>query len=63
MKFTHKTTNKEISVNSVRTVIRDGETVLIDLSGKYDLSEYNEVKGKTEYASIAIPRAVNDRKL
>ena len=62
IKFKHKETGETISINKVRTYINDdGSKRNVDLSGKYDLSEYEEIKEDSNYSSIGFKKAPNDR--
>ena len=61
IKFRHRETNEEIFLQRVRTYINDdGSKRNVDLSGRYDLSMYEEVREDIDYKSIAFKKAPND---
>ena len=58
IKFKHKETGETINVSQVRTYVNsDGSKRNVDLTSKYDLDEYDEVKEKTDYKSIHCTQA------
>jgi hypothetical protein len=59
--FKHKKSGEVVSLSKVRTYINDdGSKRNVDLSGKYDLSEYEEVKEPSDYKTIGFTKAPND---
>lgn len=62
IKFKHKETGETINVSQVRTYVNsDGSKRNVDLTSKYDLDKYDEVKEKTDYKSIHCTQAPNDK--
>ena len=62
IKFKHKSTGNVIELSRVRTYINaDGSKVNVDPTMKYDLSEYDEIREETNFASIVCTKAPNDR--
>ena len=62
IRFKHKKSGDTIEVARVRTYINDdGSKYSIDLSSKYDLNDYEEIKDSTNYSSIYCTKSPNDR--
>lgn len=62
IQFKHKETGEVIQLSRVRTYINtDGTKYNVDVTGKYDLSSYEEVRENTDYSSILCTKAPNDR--
>jgi hypothetical protein len=62
IQFKHKETGEVIQLSRVRTYINaDGTKYNVDVTNKYDLSHYEEVREDTNYSSILCTKAPNDR--
>jgi hypothetical protein len=62
IRFKHKETGEIIELSRIRTYIKDdGSKYNVDVTMKYDLSEYEEIKEKTNYSSIYCAKAPNDK--
>lgn len=62
IKFKHKDTGEEISLSHIRTYYKsDGTTYNVDVSSKYDLKDYIEIKHKGNYKAVNVTKAPNDR--
>jgi hypothetical protein len=63
IRFKHKKTGEIISLSRVRTYINnDGTKYSVDVTSKYDLSDYEKIKEQTDYSSITCAKALNDRR-
>ena len=63
IRFKNKETGEVISISKVRTYINDdGSKRNVDPTGKYNLSDYEEVREDTNYQSILCTKAPNDRR-
>ena len=62
IRFKNKKTGKIIELSRIRTYVRDdGSRYNVDVTMKYDLDDYEEIREETNYSSIHCTKAPNDK--
>jgi len=62
IRFKNKKTGEIIELSRIRTYVRDdGSRYNVDVTMKYDLDDYEEIREETNYSSIHCTKAPNDK--
>ena len=62
IRFKNKKTGEIIELSRIRTYLRDdGSRYNVDVTMKYDLDDYEEIREETNYSSIHCTKAPNDK--
>ena len=62
IRFKNQKTGEIIELSRIRTYVRDdGSRYNVDVTMKYDLDDYEEIREETNYSSIHCTKAPNDK--
>ena len=62
IRFKNKKTGEIIELSRIRTYVRDdGSRYNVDVTMKYNLDDYEEIREETNYSSIHCTKAPNDK--